>query len=91
MLGYAFGAMSILTKNNWFLFMVGSSCDKKGLSQYTWGVGPCDYEPGILDSRHGKMIVAPGEYVSFYFKDASDKSKITAKMLRDCVSSYFFS
>ncbi len=78
--------MKAVNKNNWFLYMVGNDCKNKEISKYTWGVGKCEFEPGIVDAPYGKMLVAPDEYIAQYF---GKKGKITPRLLRKCILSFF--
>jgi len=50
----------------------------------------CRYPTGIIDSKYGKVLVAPGNYVAGYFKGVMDIKSITPNKLRNCVSSYYF-
>ena len=70
--------------------MVGAESENKNLKPGVWGVGSCDYSPGIVDAKYGKMLIAPGNYVARYFKGVIDIKSITPNQLRECVSSYYF-
>jgi hypothetical protein len=81
--------MEVLERNNWFLYMVGTECEEKGLSPEEWGVGISDLDPGVADAPYGTMLVAPGNYVSNYFYGITNIRSVTPAHLRKCILSYF--
>ena len=78
-----------LKGRSWFLYMVGVDCDILNLNSRTWGVGSCNYDPGIVDAPYGKMLIAPGEYVAEYFYDVRSIKSITPQQLRECIALYY--
>ena len=69
--------------------MVGTECEEKDLSPDTWGVGRCDHSPGIIDAPYGKVLIAPGHYVSKYFKKVRSVRSITEVQLRNCIITFY--
>ena len=69
--------------------MVGVDCGILNIDPQTWGVGFCNYNPGIVDAPYGKMLIVPGEYVAKYFYDVRNVKSITPQQLRQCIVLYY--
>jgi hypothetical protein len=79
-----------LKDTNWFLYMVTKRSDRLNLSPEEWGVGFCSLGPGINDAPYGKLLVAPGYYVSRYFKQVKNLKSITPGQLKQCVLLFYY-
>ncbi len=70
--------------------MVAKKNDKLSLDPEEWGVGCCSIGPGITDAPYGKLLVAPGDYVSKYFKQVRNLRSITPQQLKQCVMLFYY-
>ena len=79
-----------LKDSNWFLYMVSKGSDKLNLNPEEWGVGFCSIGPGIADAPYGKLLIAPGDYVSKYFKQVRSLRSISPVQIKQCIMLFYY-